>query len=105
MRQPVHQDPGPKYKIYQKDGKEYVYERHVVHRFSMGDVEDPDIYIAQPIWDWQQTDHGKWIMEHAKDPTYHIFPDPVSFGYAVTITAHVEPKRWTEYVLRGWYTG
>ena len=77
----------------------------VVHTFTMGDVEDPDIYIASPISDWQQTDHGSWVMKHGRDPTYHLMSDPINFGHKVIITAYIKPKRWTEYVLRGWYTG
>ena len=90
-----------KYQVYD----DHVYERRIVHRFTMGDVEDPEIYIASPIHDWQQTDHGKWVMKYGKDPTYHINADPVTYGYQVVITAHITPKRWTEYVLRGWYIG
>lgn len=77
-----------------------VYERRVVHNLLLGDVEDPEIYCAAPIYDWQQTDHGKWVMEHSLDPTYHIIADPMSYGYRITITAHITPKRWTEYCLR-----
>lgn len=90
-----------KYQVY---GDE-VHERRVVHRFVMGDVEDIEIYIAQPLYEWQQTDHGKWIMAHGKDPTYHINADPITYGYQITVTAHITPKKWTEYILRGWYTG
>ena len=31
----------------------------IFHQFNLGDVEDPDIYAAQPIWEWQQTEKGK----------------------------------------------
>ena len=77
-----------------------VYEEHFVHSFRMGDVEDPEIYCAQPIYDWQQTDHGKWVMQHSVDPTFHINADPMNYGYNISITAHITPKRWTEYCLR-----
>ncbi len=90
-----------KYQVYD----DHVYERRVVHKFTMGDVDDVEIYIAQPIYEWQQTDHGKWVMKNGRDPQYHINADPVAYGYQVVITAHITPKRWTEYVLRGWYTG
>ena len=89
------------YQVYDDN----VYERKVVHKFAMGDVEDVEIYMAQPIYEWQQTDHGKWVMTHGRDPQYHINADPVSYGYQIVITAHITPKRWTEYILRGWYTG
>ena len=77
----------------------------VVHKIPMGDVEDPELYAASPIIEWQQTEQGKWVMEHSLDPTFHINMEPITYGYQVVITAHITPKRWTEYVLRGWYTG
>ena len=85
-----------KYQVYDDE----VYERRLVHRFRMNDVDDPDVYAAQPIWEWQQTDHGKWVMKHGRDPQYHIQAEPVTYGFIVAITAHITPKRWTEYCLR-----
>jgi hypothetical protein len=82
-----------------------VYERRRVHQFKISDVDDPELYAAHPIWEWQQTEHGKWVMAHTHEPTFHILADPISYGYQISITAHITPKRWTEYVLRGWYTG
>ena len=35
----------------------------VVHTIKMGDVEDPDLYVADPIWKWQQTEEGQWIND------------------------------------------
>lgn len=90
-----------RYQVYDDN----VYERRIVHRFTMGDVEDVEIYMAQPLFEWQQTDHGKWVMKNGRDPQYHINADPISYGYQITVTAHITPKRWTEYILRGWYTG
>lgn len=86
-------------KKYMVHGDE-VYEQRIVHRFKMSDVEDPEIYVAQPIYDWQQTEHGKWVMAHGRDPQYHIHMEPITYGYQVVITAHITPKRWTEYCLR-----
>ncbi len=85
-----------KYQVYNDE----VYERRLIHKFRMSDCEDPEIYVAQPIYEWQQTEHGKWIMEHGKDPTYHLHADPITYGYMVSITAHIKPKHWTEYCLR-----
>lgn len=90
-----------KYQIHNDE----VYERKIVHRFTMGDVDDVEIYVASPIYEWQQTEHGRWVMRHGRDPQYHINIDPISYGYQVIITAHITPKRWTEYILRGWFTG
>jgi hypothetical protein len=32
----------------------------ILHEFTMGDVEDPYLYAAFPISEWQATEHGKW---------------------------------------------
>jgi hypothetical protein len=85
-----------KYQVYNDE----VYERHIVHKFRLGDCEDPDIYVAEPIYKWQQTEHGQWVMKHGRDQQYHMHMDYASFGYQVAITAHISAKRWTEYCLR-----
>lgn len=83
----------------------YVYERRIVHSFKMADVGDPEIYVADPIHKWQESEQGQWIMKFGKDPQFRIILDFNYFGYTVVILAYVTPKKWTEYVLRGWFTG
>ncbi len=92
----LNMEPRQKYHVHQ----DQVHERRVVHTMHMGDVEDPDLYVAQPIFEWQQTEKGKWVMDHTLEPTYHIMADPLSYGYRISITAHITPKRWTEFCLR-----
>lgn len=71
------------------------------HTFRMGDVEDVDIYVAQPIYKWQQTDHGRWVMKNAYDLKYYTKSDPTSCGYQVSIRGEInDPKKITEYFLR-----
>ena len=71
------------------------------HSFTMGDVEDIDIYVAEPIYKWQQTDQGKWVMQHAHNLTYHTAPDLYTFGYRVAITGNIDPgPQLTEYLLK-----
>jgi len=71
------------------------------HSFSMGDVDDVDIYVAEPIWRWQQTDAGKWVMEHAEDLRYYTSADPSTYGYRVTIRGRIkEGPELTEYLLK-----
>ena len=74
--------------------------KYVLHEFTMGDVEDPEIYCAEPIYQWQQTPAGKWCMEKATDPTYNIMPDPVTFGYRVVITGYLSGKHATFWALK-----
>lgn len=77
-----------------------VYERRLVHKFVLYELEDPEIACAEPIIKWQQTEMGKWVMKHGLDPTFNIYTDPSTLGYQIAITAHITPKRWTEFCLR-----
>lgn len=74
--------------------------RVIFHEFTIGDVDDVDIYVAEPIYEWQQTDKGRWIMEHAHDIKYYTSSDPSTFGYRVSIRGDLEEKQLTEYYLR-----
>jgi hypothetical protein len=73
----------------------------VVHQFTMGDVEDPDLYAAQPMWDWQESEQGKFVMEHAVDkPEWHRRIDNTTYGYVYAITAELEAKKLSEFYLK-----
>ena len=73
----------------------------VVHRFRMGDVEDPDLYAAEPLYKWQESDPGKFVMEHAVDkPVWHRHLDQSTYGYQYAIVAELETKKLSEYYLR-----
>jgi hypothetical protein len=73
----------------------------VVHEFTMGDVDDPDLYAGQPLWEWQQSEIGKWVMEHAVEtPSWHRIPDIMQYGYKYQIRAKLAGARLTEYILR-----
>lgn len=73
----------------------------VVHKFKVGDVEDPDLYAAQPIWEWQNTEKGKFIMENAIDkPEWQRHIDHLSFQYDYAIIAEIPSIKVTEYFLK-----
>ena len=75
--------------------------RAIVHTFRMGDVEDPDLFVGQPIWEWQQTEMGKWIMENsAPTPSWHRYADPMTYGYEYHIVAYLTPKQLTYWKLK-----
>ena len=73
----------------------------VVHEFTMGDVEDPDLYAAEPLWKWQQSEAGQWVMTHAVEtPSWYRIPDQLQYGYKYQIRAKLTGARLTEYLLR-----
>jgi hypothetical protein len=83
--------------------KDYVEEVReiVVHEFSLGDVEDPDVYAAHPILEWQRSEQGMWIMDNAVEtPSWYRVPDLMQYGYRYQIRAKLMGARLTEYLLR-----
>jgi hypothetical protein len=80
-----------------------VHEIHtvVVHRFRMGDVEDPDLYAAEPLYQWQESEMGQWVMERAVDtPEWHRHADPMTFGYQYAIVAKLKDIDYTWWTLK-----
>jgi hypothetical protein len=73
----------------------------VVHEFTMGDVEDPDLYAAEPLLKWERSEEGQWIMEHAiETPAWYRIPDSMQYGYRFQVRAKLAGPRLTEYLLR-----
>ena len=80
-----------------------VHEIHtvVVHTFRMGDVEDPDLYAAQPLSDWQDSEAGKFVMAHAVETPYWIRQiDYNSYGHRYVIVARMRESDQTFFRLK-----
>jgi len=83
------------------NGKVVVCRDVKVHEFTMSDVEDPDLYAAQPIYEWQQSEQGKWVMEHAiEKPFWHRSIDPASYGHKYYIIARLREQDQTYWALK-----
>jgi hypothetical protein len=104
-------DPAQGYLGLQPQGDTYKYmiindrveevREIIVHEFTMGDVEDPDLYAAEPLMKWQQSEAGQWIMENAVEtPAWYRIPDMMQYGYRFQIRAKLTGARLTEYLLR-----
>lgn len=73
----------------------------VVHSFTVSDVEDPEIYAAGPILDWQNTDAGSWVMEHAVEPPCFFQQiDYNTYGYKYMIKATLKDEDALYYKLK-----
>ena len=73
----------------------------VVHEFFMSDVEDPEIYAAQPIWEWQQTEAGQWTMLHSRpEPHWLVSLSHERYGYVVRIVANLTEQNTTFFQLK-----
>jgi hypothetical protein len=72
-----------------------------VHRFTMGDVEDPDLYAAEPLLAWQRSEKGAWVMAHAvESPVWYRMVDHTSFGYTFVVRARLKDVDYTFYQLK-----
>ena len=73
----------------------------VVHEFAMGDVEDPDLYAAQPLSEWQDSEAGKFVMAHAVETPYWIRQvDLNSYGHRYVIVARMREPDQTFFRLK-----
>lgn len=73
----------------------------IVHSFLLGDSEDPELYASVPIWEWQQTEAGKWVMEHAiEQPTYSILASYDTYSYRCVIRAKLQEVDLTFFKLK-----
>ena len=66
----------------------------------MGDVDDIEVYAAQPIYEWLQTDKGKWVNERCEDLTWHTFTNPDTYGHGIILRGSITVKHTTEYYLK-----
>ena len=75
--------------------------RLIVHRFLLGDTGDPYIYAALPIAQFEKTEKGMWVTEHAMgDVTFTISPDYSNLGYRGDIVARFSEEDTTYFILK-----
>jgi len=83
------------------DGKPVRFRDVCVHEIRMGDVDDPDLFVADPIWRWQQTEAGKFVMENAEEQPYWTRQFDVStYGHKYQIMARLSDKNETFWRLK-----
>lgn len=72
-----------------------------VHEFTVGDVEDPDIMAGEPIWNWQQSEAGAWVMEHAAEQPYWTRSmEHTTWGHRYRIMARLSEQNETFWRLK-----
>ncbi len=71
------------------------------HWFTVSDVEDPDIYAAEPIFEWQNSEAGQWMMKHSNPtPSWHQATDMSTWGVRYLIRAYLTPELYTFWKLK-----
>jgi hypothetical protein len=73
----------------------------LVHSFNMGDSEDPYLMAVFPLSDWEKTEQGQYVLEHAVEkPTFFCDVDHERLGYRVNIYAYLKEEDLTFYFLK-----
>ena len=71
------------------------------YEFTVSDVEDPDIYAAEPIFEWQNSEAGKWMMKHSDPtPSWHQMTDIATWGVRYLIRGYLSPENYTYWKLK-----
>lgn len=72
-----------------------------VHEFNLGDVEDPDLYAGGPLCEWQESEAGKWVIDHAVEtPFWHRCVNPYTFGWTYFVIARLKEQDQTYWQLK-----
>ena len=98
----VEPKPVVGYDYIRVDDRVHRIHKLIVHRFKMGDVEDPDLYAAQPLWEWQESEMGKWVMSRAVDtPEWHRQKHQfLLWGYEYIVVAKLKDTDYTFWTLK-----
>ena len=83
------------------DDRAYKIYKVIVHQFKMGDVEDPDLYAAQPLWEWQESEMGKWVMKRAVEvPEWHRNINYIGYHFEYIVVAKLKDIDYTFWILK-----
>lgn len=87
---------------YNRVGDKVVEVKEItVHKFTMGDVEDPVLYAGEPLYKWQSSEAGQWVMEHAVEtPVWHRQVNPTMYGHTFIIRARLTAQDITYFLLK-----
>ena len=73
----------------------------VVDIIRIADCEDPDLYAAAPLYQWEKSAKGSWIMTNSlTTPEWHKILSPDYYGWLIKIEAEFDGPLMTEYLLR-----
>ena len=75
--------------------------RTILHEFNMGDVDDPMLYAAFPLHDWEKSEAGAWAIKNSVgECSFAVSTDPYNFGYRVTVYGDLYEHDHTYYRLK-----
>jgi hypothetical protein len=83
------------------DGQPVRFRDFCVHEFYLSDVEDPVILAGGPMWDWQESEAGEWVIANAEEKPYWVKDiDPRTYSYRFRIMARLSEHNYTFFKLK-----
>jgi hypothetical protein len=71
-----------------------------VHEFTITE-EDHVVYAAEPLHEWEHSDVGQWVIEHAvEQPVFHSQFEYASYSYKYIVRARLYEEDITFYQLK-----
>lgn len=72
----------------------------LVKEIRMGDVEDPYLYAAFPLNEWEQSEECKWLKSQIGNEEMVFFCDTHEYGFMIRVYAPLTGKALTYYNLK-----
>lgn len=73
----------------------------VVHEFRIGDVEDPIVYAAEPLIQWEKSEEGQFIMSNSiEKPEWRQWLDHESYSTRICVIAKLKEKDASYFALK-----
>jgi hypothetical protein len=74
-------------------------KRHL-HNLKIGDVEEPEIYLAFAWNGFSKTEKGTWIVDNCQNLVYNEHIDPNGLGYLYKISGNLTEENYTFFLLK-----
>lgn len=77
------------------------YYKIVVYEFFVDLETDVDIVAAEKLWEWQNSEMGKWIFAHSvEQPEWHKYEAAHLFRVNILVSAKLSDKDRTFWQLK-----
>lgn len=74
--------------------------RVIVHRFTVGDVDDPILYAGEPLCKWENSDVGQWVKERGYDIEWRSQQNFATYGTDFVIIATLKESDYTFFLMK-----
>ena len=62
----------------------------VVFKFTISDGDDPDLHVAEILSEWEHSESGRWVVDHAVEiPRWYRNVNVSSYSYEFLVKAQM----------------